>query len=208
LCEELGDLLLQIVMHAQIAVDEGEFSMADVIAAIDAKIKRRHPHVWGDVHVDSSEDVLPLWEALKAQERSANHSAGAAEASLLDGLPRTLPALAQADAYGRRAARVGFYSPSEQEVVQKIGEEIQDLLNAESFEARSAELGDLLFAVVNWARWLDIDPEAALRSANQRFAGRFAWLESETRRQGLDLADLTVGQMEQLWQAAKSHADD
>ena len=206
--EELGDLLLQIVMHSQIAVEEGEFSMADVIAGVDAKIKRRHPHVWGQVQVSSSSDVLPLWEAMKAKERNENASAHSTERSLLDGVPKTLPALAQAEAYGRRAARVGFDWPNPQGVVDKVGEEIQEVIDASDSQERAAEFGDLLFAVVNWARWQDIDPEAALRQANRRFARRFSWIESEARRQQLDLAGLGIDQLEELWQEAKRTVGD
>jgi len=197
--EELGDLLLQIVLHAQIAVEAGEFSLADVIAAIDAKIKRRHPHVWGELAVSGAEQVTRNWERLKAQEREEHHQAE----SLLDGVPKTLPALAQADAYGRRAARVGFDWPAAGGVVEKIHEEIAELQAAADAETQAAELGDLLFAVVNWARWLDVDPEAALRQANARFARRFAHIETEAHRRGVDLAQMNLDALEALWQEAK-----
>ena len=203
LCEELGDLLLQVVMHAQIAVEAGEFSMADVIAVVDAKIKRRHPHVWGEVSVSRADEVLPLWEALKARERRAKDEAGESVPSLLDGVPQMLPALAQADAYSRRAARVGFDWPHVDDVLAKIGEEIEELRAAATPEARANEMGDLLFAVVNWSRRLDVDPEAALRQANARFAGRFAWVEAEAQRRRLELAQLEADELEALWQAAK-----
>jgi tetrapyrrole methylase family protein/MazG family protein len=205
--EEMGDLLLQIVMHAQIAVESGEFSMADVIATVDAKIKRRHPHVWGDVNVSSAEDVLPLWEALKAQERREKGQEDAPERSLLDGVPKALPALAQADAYGRRAARVGFDWPNAQGVVKKIGEEINELQMAIDDGEKADELGDLLFAVVNWARWLNVNPEAALRQANARFARRFAWLEAEVKRRNQNIAQLGMDDLEALWQLAKAATD-
>jgi tetrapyrrole methylase family protein/MazG family protein len=201
--EELGDLLLQVVLHSQIAVETGEFSMADVIAGVDRKIKRRHPHVWGQVSASGPEDVLRNWEALKAEERRAQASDGKHQRSLLDGLPRTLPALAQAYAYGRRAARVGFDWPQMDGVVEKIGEEIDELRAATADEERVAELGDLLFAVVNWARWLDVDPETALRQANARFARRFGWVEAQARHGRLDLGQLSLEELEALWQRAK-----
>jgi tetrapyrrole methylase family protein/MazG family protein len=201
--EELGDLLLQIVLHAQIAVEAGEFSMADVIATVDAKIKHRHPHVWGERVVSGTGEVVHNWEALKAQERQAKGSDGAHPSSALDGVPQTLPALAQAEAYGRRAARVGFDWPDVGGVVEKIGEEMQELQSAANEQERTAELGDLLFAVVNWARWLNLDPEAALRRANARFARRFAWVEAEARRQGFDPVQMELDELEVLWQAAK-----
>jgi tetrapyrrole methylase family protein/MazG family protein len=206
--EELGDLLLQIVMHAQIAVEAGTFNMADVIATIDAKIKHRHPHVWGEVAVSTAKEVLPLWEALKAEERHSRGQTGKPQQSLLDGVPKTLPALAQADAYGRRAARVGFDWPDADGVVEKIAEEIEEVRAAAKNEEREGELGDLLFAVVNWARWLDVDPEVALRQANARFARRFAWVEAEVERRHLELAQLDLDELEVLWQEAKRRVDD
>jgi MazG family protein len=145
---------------------------------------------------------------MKAKERNENASAHSTERSLLDGVPKTLPALAQAEAYGRRAARVGFDWPNPQGVVDKVGEEIQEVIDASDSQERAAEFGDLLFAVVNWARWQDIDPEAALRQANRRFARRFSWIESEARRQQLDLAGLGIDQLEELWQDAKRTIGD
>jgi tetrapyrrole methylase family protein/MazG family protein len=201
--EELGDLLLQVVLHAQIAVEAGEFSMAEVIATIDRKIKRRHPHVWAGLAVSGADEVLRNWEALKAQERQEKERQDGAERSLLDGVPKTLPALAQADAYGRRAARVGFDWPNADGVVEKIGEEIAEVRAAQDADERAAEMGDLLFAVVNWSRWLEIDPESALRQANARFAQRFAWVEAEARRRQLELAQLDLEELEALWQEAK-----
>jgi tetrapyrrole methylase family protein/MazG family protein len=199
--EELGDLLLQIVLHAQIAVEAGEFSMADVIATVDAKIKHRHPHVWGERVVSGAEEVVRNWEALKAQER--REKADKDGRSIFDDVPLTLPALVQADVYGRRAARVGFDWPDVGGVVEKVGEEIEELRAAGDDEERMVEMGDLLFAVVNWARWLDVDPESALRQANARFARRFAWVEAEAGRRNLDLMQLDLDELEALWQAAK-----
>jgi tetrapyrrole methylase family protein/MazG family protein len=201
--EELGDLLLQIVLHAQIAVEAGEFSMADVIAAIDAKIKHRHPHVWGERVVSGAEDVIHNWELLKAKERQMKAENRAAQRSVLDGVPPTLPALAQADTYGRRAARIGFDWSEIEGVVDKIGEELEELRAASDDRERVMELGDLLFAVANWARWLAVDPEAALRQANARFARRLAWVEAEARRRRLDLTKLSLDELETLWQTAK-----
>ena len=201
--EELGDLLLQIVLHSQIAVEAAEFSMADVVAAIDAKIKRRHPHVWGERAVSGPEDVIRNWESLKAEERRLKAKEGGAGQSVLDGVPQTLPALAQADTYGRRAARIGFDWSAVDGVVEKVDEEIEELRAAADDEERVTELGDLLFAVTNWARWLGVDPEAALRRANARFARRLGWVEAEASRRRLDLTQLDLDELEALWQAAK-----
>jgi tetrapyrrole methylase family protein/MazG family protein len=194
--EELGDLLLQIVLQAQIATEEGEFLMAQVIAGIDAKLKHRHPHVWGERTVQGTEEVLRRWEELKREEKGE-------ERSVLDGVPAALPALQQADTYGQRAARVGFDWSEVEGVVDKIREEMAEVEAATTPEEKEAELGDLLFAVVNWSRWLKVDPETALRQANARFARRFRDVERMAHGRGLDLTTLTIDELELLWQEAK-----
>lgn len=199
--EELGDLLLQVLLHTQIATEEEEFKMAAVIGGIDAKLKHRHPHVWGDRPVSGTAEVLQRWEQLKRQERGD-------ECSTLEGVPVALPALQQADTYGRRAARVGFDWPVVSGVIDKIHEEMAEVEAATTPEEREAEVGDLLFAVVNWARWLDVDPEAALRRSNARFARRFRAVEDLARKRGLDLAALTIDELEALWQEVKLNDDD
>jgi tetrapyrrole methylase family protein/MazG family protein len=198
--EEFGDLLLQIVLHAQIAVESGEYSMAEVIAGIHAKIIRRHPHVFGDVKVSGVGEVLENWEKLKAAERDGD---ARPDAGVLGTLPPGLPALVQAETYQRRAARVGFDWPDISGVMAKVREELAEVEAAVQPEEREAEVGDLLFAVVNLARWLDVDPEAALRQANQRFAARFARMESAAQGEGRDLRALTLEEMDRLWEAAK-----
>jgi tetrapyrrole methylase family protein/MazG family protein len=194
--EELGDLLLQVVLQTQIATEEGAFKMAGVIAGIDAKLKHRHPHVWGERWVSGTDEVLQRWEELKREEKGEVRS-------VLDGVPATLPALQQADAYGRRAARVGFDWPEAGGVAEKIREEMAEVEAAAGPEEQEAEMGDLLFAVVNWARWLRVDPEAALRKANARFARRFRDVERMVRERGLDMMALTIDELEMLWQEAK-----
>jgi tetrapyrrole methylase family protein/MazG family protein len=177
--EELGDLLLQVVLHTQIAVEAGEFSMADVIGTVDAKLKRRHPHVWGERAVSGAQEVVRNWELLKAEERRDQAGGDEKGRSIFDSVPPTLPALVQAYVYGRRAARVGFDWPDVDGIVKQIGAEIAELRDAADDAERTVELGDLLLAVVDWARWLDVDPEAALRQANARFAQRFARMQVE-----------------------------
>jgi len=198
--EELGDLLLQIILQTQIATEGGDFKMPAVIAGIDAKLKYRHPHVWGDVAVEDTGEVLYNWEELKRQEKDERES-------ILDGVPPALPALQQAHTYGRRVARIGFDWSDVDGVVDKVREEMAELLSASGQERQEAELGDLLFAVANWARWLDLDPEAALRSANARFARRFRHLERAAKDRDLDLADLSIDELERFWQQAKNHED-
>jgi tetrapyrrole methylase family protein/MazG family protein len=198
--EELGDLLLQIVLHAQIAEENGDFRMVDVLQHIYKKLVRRHPHVFGDVAIADAQGVLQNWERLKAAERATN---GKAEASLLDGVAPTLPALLQAEQYQHRAARVGFDWPDIQGVIDKLNEELLEVHNAEDAAARAFEIGDLLFAVVNLARWHQLDPESALREANRRFRRRFGYIETSARLVGRELHDLTLAEMEVLWQEAK-----
>ncbi len=197
--EELGDLLLQIVLQAQIASETGNFDMGEVIRGINAKIIRRHPHVFGDVAVRGVEHVLQNWEALKAAERAENGEDG----GLLGGVPVGLPALAQAAEIQSRVARVGFDWPDVEGVMAKIAEELGEVLSARGQVEVAAELGDVLFAVVNYARWLHADPEAALRQANARFRRRFAAMEAAAASAGQPMAKMTLAEMDALWEAAK-----
>lgn len=199
--EELGDLLLQIVLHSQIAVEAGEFSMADVIAAIVEKIVRRHPHVWGSVDVSDEQDVKVNWDRLKQAEKTENGAPG----SRLDGVSRSLPALSQAFSYQDRAARVRFDWETIEPVIAKVHEEIAELEAAQTPAEREAEVGDLLFAVVNWARWLGVEPESALRATNARFYRRFRYIEQQAAAQGRPLDELSLAEMDALWEAAKDN---
>ena len=202
--KELGDLLLQITLHAQIANEYGEFNIAQVFKSIYDKIIRRHPHVFGDWKVSGVENVLQNWEKLKAAERSEEHNEnGGPVKGLLDGVALALPALSQAEEIQRRAARVGFDWPDTRGVVEKINEECHELLNADDLASRSDELGDLLFAVVNLARHYEIDAESALRETNTRFRKRFAHIEQSARAQGKTINDLSMDEMESFWQEAK-----
>ncbi len=199
--EELGDLLLQVVLHAQIANEEGDFGMKDVLAGIHRKLVSRHPHVFGEISVRDSSEVLRNWEKLKAEERLKN---GGEHKGLLDGIPRALPALSQAQEYQRRAARVGFDWPQIEGVLQKVEEELRELVAAQQVKDQADEFGDILFSIVNLARWLKIDAESALRQANQRFRRRFAYIEHKAKEQGRTLADLTLAEMDALWEEAKN----
>jgi tetrapyrrole methylase family protein/MazG family protein len=198
--EELGDLLLLILLQAQIATDDGEFTIADVLSGVNRKIVHRHPHVFGDFQVRDEQHLLQNWERLKAQERLEN---GKGEASLLDGVSPALPALAQAEKYQQRAARVGFDWPDVQGVLDKLEEELGEVHAAADGEERAAEIGDLLFAVANLARWYRVEPESALREANARFRRRFGFIEQAARSQGREVSALTLDEMEALWQQAK-----
>lgn len=203
LCEELGDLLLQVLLHAQLADEAGEFVLGDVVASIAAKLVRRHPHVFGAVVVADADEVLTNWESIKRHERGDQ---GAEEGSILDGVPAAMPALAYAQTAQRRAARVGFDWPDIAEVWGKVEEELEEL-RAAALPGRVHELGDLLFAVVNLARWLDVEAEDALRQANQRFRRRFAYIERACAAQGRQPEELSLTELDAIWEEAKKHGD-
>ncbi len=200
MAEEFGDLLLQVVLNAQIANEEAEFTMNDVLKGIFDKIVRRHPHVFGDVQVEGVKGVLSNWEKLKAEERKEK---GAEAKGPLDGIPLALPALIQAQEYQDRAARLGFDWPEIGGVLDKIVEEIQEVRQANDQKELTSELGDLFFALVNLARWKKVDAESALREMNIRFKERFSSIEAGAKKQGRKMQDLSLDEMESLWQEAK-----
>jgi tetrapyrrole methylase family protein / MazG family protein len=197
--EEFGDLLLQIVLQSQIANEEGEFNVNQVVQGIHSKIVRRHPHVFGDLKLEGVEGVLANWEKLKEQERRGNKQ----DKGLLDGVPAALPALSQAQEYQDRAARVGFDWPEIEGVLDKVREEIEEIKNAETDFELASEIGDLFFALVNVARWKNVDAESALRGTNLKFKKRFGYVEQGAKKRGRDLSTLTLDEMESLWQEAK-----
>jgi len=202
LCEELGDLLLQIAFHAQIASEEGRFDLDQIAGAIAEKLIRRHPHIFGDITVESAEEVLTNWEAIKSAEKEEK----GADTSVLSGVPRHLPALLRARRIQDRAAKVGFEWAHAGEAAEKAREEVTEFLEARKegdSERVAEELGDLLFALVNVARYSKICPEEALTGTIQKFLTRFRYIEDELRRLGTDAQDATIEQMDQLWEAAK-----
>jgi ATP diphosphatase len=206
--EELGDLLLQVVYHAQMAHESGAFGFADVASAIADKMVDRHPHVFGDARVATAEAQTVSWEAHKAIERAAKQ-AGAEPAGTLDGVARALPALLRAEKIQKRAARVGFDWKQTGPVIDKIDEELGELrAELEAGDVDQArltdELGDVLFAVANLARHCKIDPEAALRATNDKFERRFRHIERRLAEAGRKPADATLEEMEALWQEAKT----
>lgn len=199
--EELGDLLLQIVLHAQIGVEDGDFNMADVLRGISSKLIRRHPHVFAEVHVQDVAGVIHNWEAIKAEEREENGKPE--KKGMLDGIPRALPALTQAQDIQKRVQRVGFDWPEIDGVLKKVYEELTELEAAEDVAERGAEAGDVFFAMVNLARWLGVDAESALRECNRRFRKRFAYIEQKAQKQGQSLDRLSFEEMDALWEEAK-----
>ena len=213
LAEELGDLLLQIALHAQYGAEAGSFDMADVQQAIMTKIVRRHPHVFGDIEARTAGEVTRNWEQIKAAERAATATgdgtgatarpADRAMPAAFAGLSRSLPALAYANEMQERAASLGYDWPDLEGVIDKVSEEAGELLDATNAAEREDEYGDLLFVLVNMGRKLDIDPEAALRGASRKFASRFARVERFAAARSADLRGMTLEELDELWQEAK-----
>ncbi|HEV2491396.1 MAG TPA: nucleoside triphosphate pyrophosphohydrolase [Candidatus Acidoferrales bacterium] len=214
---ELGDLLLQIVFHAELAKEDGRFDIADVIRAVHTKMVRRHPHVFGAVKARTSAQVLKNWEQIKAEERAAtgNGDPNTAQDSVLAGVPRSLPALLESYQLTRRAANVGFDWENIEGVIEKLNEETQELRRALAQRGAGGEsagseieeeMGDLLFAAVNLARFAGVDPEIALKRANGKFLERFQWMEKQAKERGRRFADVPRGEMEELWNQSKLRA--
>lgn len=227
--EELGDVLLQVVLQAQIAADAGEFTIDDVCRDINEKMVRRHPHVFGDATAETAKDTSEIWARVKMEERKAAQAAAAAQNAaevsgdavgvaaipvgdasvlagkpegLLDGVPTSFPALMQAQKISRKAVAAGFEWPDEKGVWEKVAEEVEEFKNAAPEDAE-LEFGDVLFSLVNVARWRGIDAENALRATCVKFRRRWAFIEGAAWAQGKDAADLTVEEQEALWQEAK-----
>lgn len=201
--DELGDLLLQVVFHARMAEEQGSFAFADVVRAICEKMRRRHPHVFADVDASDTETVNQNWEAIKATERAEK---GHADNSALAGISAGLPAMRQAIKLGKKAAAVGFDWPNTDGVLDKIHEEVDELaaeLAASNHENEQAEFGDLLFAMMNYARHRKIDPDMALRQASQKFEQRFRLMEQQLNAQQQVLSQMDLPQMEAAWQQVK-----
>jgi tetrapyrrole methylase family protein/MazG family protein len=197
--EEFGDLLLQVVLQSQIANEENQFNVNQVIQGIHSKIVRRHPHVFGDLKLEGVDGVLANWEKLKEKERGERKE----EKGMLDGVPVALPALSQAQEYQDRAARVGFDWPEIEGVLDKVREEIEEIKNAETDFELASEIGDLFFALVNVARWKHVDAESALRGTNMKFKKRFDYVGQGARKQGRNLSELSLEEMDVLWNEAK-----
>lgn len=198
--EELGDLLLQIVLHAQIASENGEFSLQEVIYDIHKKITKRHPHVFGEVEVEDVRGVMKNWEKLKDEERKNKEFV-----SILSSIPKQLPSLSVAQEYQERAARVGFDWKEIPEVVKKVEEELTEVKQAKTEQGLEEELGDLLFAVVNLVRWNGFDAESALRITNDKFRNRFEYIEKYISTKGKSFSDFTLSEMDTLWEQAKKN---
>lgn len=193
--EELGDVLLQVLMQAEIGKESGEFSLEEIANGVRDKLVRRHPHVFGEVKVSGAEEVVRNWEALKTAEYRRE--------SALDGVQRSLPALQWAWSLQRRAANVGFDWPDLDGVLDKVREELEELSNAASPEEREAEFGDLLFTMVNAGRRMGFNPEDALRGAAGRFGARFRLMEAALRAEGRRIGELQLEELDRYWESAK-----
>lgn len=198
--EELGDLLLNVVLQVQIATESEEFRMCDVIAEVDAKLRRRHPHVFGDVVVSDAGEVIANWNAIKRQEKSAK---GETTGSVLDGIAPMLPALAQAQKMAHRAEKAGFRWNSHGDRLAKVREELEEAANARDDVHRAEEIGDLLFTIADWADGYGIDAETAAREANLKFARRFRALEQIVYERGLSLSAMSQAEMLAIWREIK-----
>jgi len=192
--EELGDLLMQVLLHAEIASGDDGFTLDDVIGSIADKLVRRHPHVFGDLEVKDQEAVLANWERIKRSEKEGR--------SAIDGVPKHLPALASAKRLQEKASRVGFDWESPEPVLEKVKEEVDELATAPP-ENIESELGDVLFALVNLGRFLKVDPEQALRKANARFSARFRRVEDKAREEGREVESYTLEELDRFWEEAK-----
>ena len=201
LCEELGDLMLHIVLQAQIAAEAGEFSIEDSLCSISTKLIFRHPHVFGSTEVGSAEEVTYNWVQLKQAEKGTDES-------MLAGVPKEMPALGYSQEIQGRVARVGFDWEDDEGVIDKLAEEVDELRRTESHQRQAEEFGDLLFTLANIARRWDVDLEAALRGANQRFYRRFAHMEEACRKRGVNIGDLSFDEQNALWEEAKRGVGD
>ncbi|NLF79945.1 MAG: nucleoside triphosphate pyrophosphohydrolase [Clostridia bacterium] len=198
-CDELGDVLLQIVFHAQIAAEQGRFTIDDVVAAISAKMIRRHPHIFGEASAENAEQVLTMWEEIKAKEKNSD---GKSNRGLMK-LNENLPALMLAQKAQEKAARVGFDWDDISGPRTKLAEELAELDAAQTAEERTAELGDVLFSIVNMARFLDIDAEDALRRCVRSFIGRCDYMDKVIAERGQSWLQLDLAELDQIWDEAK-----
>ncbi|MGY8953889.1 MAG: nucleoside triphosphate pyrophosphohydrolase [Flavobacteriales bacterium] len=196
--KEIGDLMLHLVFYAKIGSEQNEFDMADVLNSICEKLIFRHPHIYSDIEVSGEEEVKRNWEKLKLKE---------GRKSVLEGVPKSLPAMVKANRIQEKARGVGFDWDNKDQVWEKVHEELEELKveveGEASMERIEDELGDVLFSVINYARFIDIDPESALERTNKKFIKRFQYLEVKAKEQGRDIHDMTLSEMDAIWEEAK-----
>ena len=206
ICEELGDVLLQVVFHAQIGKEKGEFSIDDVITEVCRKLIRRHPHVFGEVKADTSEQVLENWEAIKKKEKGIESHTG-----VLKDVPANLPALMRSYKVQQKAALVGFDWDNVDDVINKVYEELselKDVYKSENMERITDEIGDIFFSMVNLSRFLKVQPELALTRTINKFIRRFEFMEKESAKAGKKLEDMSLAEMDELWNIAKGYSSE
>ncbi len=199
--EELGDLLLHVILQTQIATEAGEFRVGDVLADINKKLIRRHPHVFGSKKVKDADEVVHNWEALKQDEKGG-------DTSLLSSVPEQMPALGYSQEVQHRVAQVGFDWEDDEGVIDKLAEEVSEFKQAESQQQKAEEFGDLLFTLANIARRQDIDLESSLREANRKFFQRFSYMEEVCRQRGVNIGDLSFHEQNALWEEAKKKVQE
>ncbi len=207
--EELGDLLLQVIFHTTIAEEKGDFTLDEVAEAVSKKLVLRHPHVFGDAKLARAKDVLDNWDMLKANERKASGKIEKQKDSILDDVPVHFPGLLEALKLAKKAAKIGFDWKTAEDVFEKLDEEIAELkdeVEKSNPDQIEAEIGDLLFVIVNLARKLDVEPETALKRTNRKFRERFAYIERELKTGGKNLDETSLEELDSLWNAAKSAA--
>jgi MazG family protein len=205
--EELGDLLLQVIFHSTIAAEKGDFTIDDVAGGVTKKLVLRHPHVFGDEKLERAQDVLDNWDKLKANERIASGKKEKEANSILDEVPIHFPALLEGLKLTKRAAKVGFDWQNTEQILDKLDEEVEELRSAMAGRDPgeiAEEVGDLLFVLVNLARWLDVEPETALKTTNRKFRQRFRYIEDALRLRGATLSGSSLEEMDRLWNEAKS----
>lgn len=204
LCDETGDLLIQVLMHSQIAKERGKFEVSEVIKRTKEKLVRRHPHVFGELQVSGKKEVLSNWERIKSEELKAERQ------SVMDGIPSALPSLIMAKKIQSKASRVGFDWKSAKEVLPKLQEELDELksvIDKSDRDQVEAEIGDLLFSIVNLCRFLDVDAEDALRRSNAKFIKRFKIIEARINSQGKNFVDYTLEELDQIWEETKNEGN-
>lgn len=209
LSEELGDVLLHVVFHSQLASESGAFDLSTIMEKIITKMKRRHPHVFGEAVFKDTREVLRNWERIKQEEKAPDENGRNGLPSILDGIPKSLPALMMAHKVQSKAARVGFDWERVEDVMEKVWEEAREFeaaYQAKNKVKMEEELGDMLFAIVNVARFLDIDPELALKGTVEKFMDRFKHIETRAEELGKDLEDMSLPEMDALWEEAKGDA--
>jgi XTP/dITP diphosphohydrolase len=195
--KELGDLALHLVFYSKIGSETNDFDIGDVLNGICEKLIRRHPHIYGDVKAEDAEAVKRNWEQIKQAESNGVKS-------VLDGVPKSMPSMVKAVRMQEKAAQVGFDWPKKMDVWDKVEEEINEFKDASNSEERESEFGDLLFSLINYSRWVDINPDDALEKTNRKFIQRFTAIEDEAKKNGKSISDLTLGEMEEIWQKSKT----